>query len=76
MDERRINLIIKRKINGPILYWMSRDQRTRDNWSLIYAQELALKNRQPIVVVFCLQPEFLNAERRIFGKIRYMIIRA
>ncbi|MHA2392694.1 MAG: deoxyribodipyrimidine photo-lyase [Promethearchaeota archaeon] len=67
MDERRINLIIKRKINGPILYWMSRDQRTRDNWSLIYAQELALKNRQPMVVVFCLQPEFLNAERRIFN---------
>ena len=27
---------------GPVVYWMSRDQRVRDNWALLYAQELAL----------------------------------
>jgi len=26
---------------GPVVYWMSRDQRAKDNWALIYAQELA-----------------------------------
>jgi deoxyribodipyrimidine photo-lyase len=26
-----------------ILYWMSREQRVQDNWSLLYAQKLALK---------------------------------
>ncbi len=24
---------------GPVLYWMSRDQRMRDNWALLYAVE-------------------------------------
>jgi deoxyribodipyrimidine photo-lyase len=23
---------------GPRVYWMSRDQRVRDNWALLYAQ--------------------------------------
>ncbi len=27
---------------GPVVYWMSRDQRVTDNWALLYAQELAL----------------------------------
>ena len=66
MDYRRVKIILEEKIRGPILYWMSRDQRIRDNWALIYAQELALNHKQPIIVVFCLQPEFLNAEPRIF----------
>ncbi len=66
MDNRRVRIIIKKRISGPILYWMSRDHRIRDNWALIYAQELALNKNQPIIVVFCLQPEFLNAEARIF----------
>lgn len=26
---------------GPIVYWMSRDQRVHDNWALIYAQQKA-----------------------------------
>jgi deoxyribodipyrimidine photo-lyase len=66
MDYRRVKIILEKKISGPILYWMSRDHRVRDNWALIYAQELALNHKQPIIVVFCLQPEFLNAESRIF----------
>ncbi|NHJ21389.1 MAG: deoxyribodipyrimidine photo-lyase [Candidatus Lokiarchaeota archaeon] len=66
MDYRRVKRILEKKISGPILYWMSRDQRIRDNWALIYAQELALNHKQPIIVVFCLQQEFLGAEPRIF----------
>ncbi|MHA2392095.1 MAG: deoxyribodipyrimidine photo-lyase [Promethearchaeota archaeon] len=66
MDNRRIRVISKQKIDGPIVYWMSRDQRMEDNWALIYAQELALTKNQPLIIIFCLQLEFLNAEARMF----------
>ncbi len=49
---------------GPIVYWMSRDQRMRDNWALLFAQELALERKQPMAVVFCLVPKFLEATIR------------
>jgi deoxyribodipyrimidine photo-lyase len=49
---------------GPVAYWMSRDQRTRDNWALLWAQEFALKQGAPLVVMFCLVSEFLNATHR------------
>lgn len=47
-----------------ILYWMSRDQRVQDNWALLYAQKLALKQNLPLYVCFCLVPTFLNATIR------------
>jgi deoxyribodipyrimidine photo-lyase len=52
---------------GPVVYWMSRDQRVRDNWALLYAQELALSWGQPLGVVFCLAPGFLGATLRQYG---------
>jgi deoxyribodipyrimidine photo-lyase len=52
---------------GPVIYWMSRDQRVRDNWALLYAQELALEETIPLAVIFCLVPQFLNATVRQFG---------
>ncbi len=47
---------------GPIIYWMSRDQRTEDNWALLYAQELAIG--RDLIVVFNLVPEFSEATLR------------
>ncbi|MEJ2672306.1 MAG: deoxyribodipyrimidine photo-lyase, partial [Deltaproteobacteria bacterium] len=52
---------------GPVVYWMSRDQRVRDNWALLYAQELALSRGRPLGVVFCLAPTFLGATLRQYG---------
>ena len=52
---------------GPIVYWMSRDQRAFDNWALFFAQELALQAKAQLIVVFCLVPEFLNATARHYG---------
>ncbi len=49
---------------GPVLYWMSRDQRVQDNWALLFAQELALQHQSPLVVAFCLVRQFLGATRR------------
>lgn len=53
--------------NGTVIYWMSRDQRMRDNWALIYAQDMAVERKQPLRVVFCLAPYFLGATRRQYG---------
>ncbi|XP_020506625.2 CPD photolyase isoform X1 [Labrus bergylta] len=37
-----------------VLYWMSRDQRVQDNWALIHAQQLAVKENLPLHICFCL----------------------
>lgn len=49
-----------------IVYWMSRDQRVQDNWAMLFAQNLALKNEIPLHVVFCLTDKFLDATIRHF----------
>ena len=43
---------------------MSRDQRAHDNWALLFAQEMSLASRAPLVVIFCLAPRFLEATAR------------
>jgi deoxyribodipyrimidine photo-lyase len=49
---------------GPVVYWMSRDQRTRDNWALLFSQDLSHQEKVPLAVVFCLAPQFLGATFR------------
>ncbi|MGQ9920222.1 MAG: deoxyribodipyrimidine photo-lyase [Desulfobacca sp.] len=49
---------------GPVVYWLSRDQRAQDNWALLYAQQLALDHQAPLAVVFNLVPQFLQAAHR------------
>src|SRR4030042_4310257 len=68
MNQKRIR-ILKRNDNsyGPIVLWMSRDQRMNDNWALLFAQELAIKQKSPLSVIFCLVPKFLNATIRQYG---------
>ncbi|KAA0167916.1 hypothetical protein FNF28_02662 [Cafeteria roenbergensis] len=51
---------------GPILYWMSRDQRAEDNWALLAAQDLAQARGEPLVVAFSLVRGFLGATQRQF----------
>jgi len=53
--------------SGTIVYWMSRDQRINDNWALIFAQELAVTYKQPLIIVFTLVNSFLNASVRHFS---------
>lgn len=53
--------------NGPVIYWMQRDQRVNNNWALIYAIEKARELKQPASVVFCLVPNFLEATIRQYG---------
>jgi len=68
LNTKRIRQLNKASINsGPIIYWMSRDQRVHDNWALLYAQELAIEHKQPLAVAFCIVPNFLGATMRQYG---------
>lgn len=49
---------------GPVIYWMSRDQRVHDNWALLYAINQAQELHVPVAVFFSLAPGFLGATWR------------
>ncbi len=68
VDSRRIELLQDgKKIHGPVVYWMSRDQRVHDNWALLFAQNLAKQNNTELTVIFNLVPDFLEATIRQYG---------
>ena len=68
VDPRRVRVLQQGSVGrGPVVYWMSRDQRVKDNWALLFAQELALERKVSLAVVFCLAPSFLNATSRQYG---------
>lgn len=42
MNLKRARILKEGKMGaGPVIYWMSRDQRVQDNWALLFAQEKA-----------------------------------
>ncbi|MGD9977543.1 MAG: deoxyribodipyrimidine photo-lyase [Bacteroidales bacterium] len=49
---------------GPVVYWMSRDQRVNDSWAVIYSIAKANELDVPICVAFTLSPAFLGANLR------------
>ena len=38
-----------------------------DNWAMIYAQRLAIAEKVPLIVCFCLVPKFLEATLRQYS---------
>lgn len=52
---------------GPVVYWMFRDQRVKDNWALIHAVDQANKANVPIAIAFNLFDQFLGAKARQLG---------
>lgn len=68
VDITRVRLLnSKAERKGPVIYWMSRDLRVNDNWALLYAQQKALEKEQPLIVLFCLVPRFLDATLRHYS---------
>ncbi len=68
MNEKRLRIVNKRNEGpGPVIYWMSRDQRATDNWGLLFSQDLAIQRKSPLAVVFCLVPQFLGATIRQYS---------
>lgn len=69
-NQKRLKVLSDVKLIGEnkigVVYWMSRNQRVEDNWALLYAQALGLKNSLPVHVVFCLAETFLDATYRHF----------
>jgi deoxyribodipyrimidine photo-lyase len=65
MNKKRIKILKESEFkNGPVIYWMQREQRVNDNWALIYAYERAVENNQSLIVVFNLVDNFLLATLR------------
>ena len=38
-----------------------------DNWALLYAQRMALKQQVPLIVIFCLPSKYLDAAFRQYS---------
>ncbi len=67
LNERSFKLNDGIENDGPVIYWMSRDQRLQDNWALIYSLIHAEKKRTYVIVVFCLLDEFLGANKNHYA---------
>ncbi len=68
VNEKRVRIIKEGAINQrPVIYWMHRDQRVQDNWALLFAQQMAIRQKAPLAVLFCLSPTFLDATIRQYG---------
>ena len=65
MNINRIKPLNNLKFNGgSVCYWMQRDKRVQDNWALIYAQDLAIRNKVPLYVCFTYLGKFKGANIR------------
>ena len=67
LEKRTMVLRNKTYTGGPVIYWMNRDQRSDDNWALIYAVQAANEKQVPMCVVFCLAPDYLGATERQYA---------
>lgn len=69
IDPARIRFLNKSDSygSGPVIYWMSREQRVSDNWALLYAQQAAIEMKRPLLTVFCLDFDYPGANLRHFG---------
>ncbi len=54
---------------GPVVYWMSRDQRAADNWALLWAQQEAMSRDMGLRVIFCHDPlhDYSTARHALFA---------
>ncbi|KAL4084936.1 hypothetical protein QTP88_027802 [Uroleucon formosanum] len=52
-----------------VIYWTFRDERIHDNWALLYAQKLAIKNKVSLHITFCRLKQFLNCSLRHYKHI-------
>ena len=50
-----------------VLYWMIRDKRIKDNWALVLSQNIALKNKVPLIVCYQYVGDYPKANIRQYG---------
>ncbi len=49
--------------SGPVVYWMRRDRRVRDNWALFYAAQEAKRRKVPLAIISCINPKTLQTNK-------------
>ncbi|MFW5730799.1 MAG: deoxyribodipyrimidine photo-lyase [Desulfonatronovibrionaceae bacterium] len=64
LQERIQTISPAKSFSGPVVYWMSRDQRIHHNWALIHARHLASRSSLPLRIVFCLAFDYPGAGLR------------
>ena len=65
MNENRILKINDLEYkSGSILYWCNREIRSKDNWALLHAANIAEKNKVPLYVVYNLDVGYLGGGLR------------
>ncbi len=65
VNSKRVRILKEGKsTNGQVVYWMSRDQRVKDNWALIYAYQQAKQHNSILTVVFTISTSFIGANIR------------
>lgn len=52
---------------GPVLYWMSREQREDDSWPLLAAADAAASLERPLLCIFCFAHSFSYAQERHYS---------
>ncbi len=52
---------------GPVLYWMSREQRADDSWPLLAAADAAASLKRPLLCIFCFAHSFSHARERHYS---------
>ena len=68
IDPSRIRTLKAGAFGGKaVLYWMIRDKRVSDNWSLLVAQQIAIKNKVPLIVCFQFIGRFPESNIRQYG---------
>lgn len=68
IDQSRTRLLNEVEAgSGPVVYWMQRDQRSVDNWALLYAKEQADARQVALHVVFNLVESYGKASFRQFA---------
>ncbi len=65
MNKKRIRKLNKKDYSsGPVIYWMDRERRMRDNWAFVCAQKCAKQWEVPMAVVYVLPETFLDSAWR------------
>ena len=62
-----LNKFIEIKDKQEIVYWMTREQRVEDNYSLLFADNLSRKHNCNIKVIFTLVENFLESQEKQFS---------
>ncbi len=63
---KKLNNFTEIKEKQEIVYWMTREQRVKDNYSLLFAEEISIKHNCTLKVIFTLTDKFLEAQEKQF----------